>query len=225
MLQATVLIPAFNEKNRIGTVLQPFLTLPWIQQIIVIDDGSTDNLGKFLVTNFPQIKLISQATNQGKTAAIQAGLNQVTTPWVLLFDADIWQFQTSELTLAWNQLKTHPQFDVLILQAISDPWYQRLGGFDILFSGERLIKTSVLKRFFKSHQPKNYELELVFNHWCFKTGIKLTTWPLAMKNHAKLQKWPRWQALPRSWSVYGQWLTPRGFFELVWQIFTLPKRL
>lgn len=56
-------------------------------EIIVVDDGSTDNSLEILTPYANQIKLITQ-TNQGVAAARTAGLNAATQDYVVLLDAD-----------------------------------------------------------------------------------------------------------------------------------------
>ena len=60
--------------------LQPF-------EIIVIDDGSTDDTGLMLRTEFPTIRTIYQS-NQGVSSARNTGIHASTGDWVALLDSD-----------------------------------------------------------------------------------------------------------------------------------------
>ncbi len=94
----SIVIPAFNEEPRLGKTLtgirQAFLgkLLSDIQltQIIVADDGSRDGtvqVAESFASSLPII-VISLAKNQGKGAAVRAGMKQITGDFALIYDAD-----------------------------------------------------------------------------------------------------------------------------------------
>ncbi len=65
-------IPCFNEKqNLLQTVLK---TYEHIENIIVVDDGSTDNSTE-VIKNMNYVKILKHKTNLGKGAALVTGLS------------------------------------------------------------------------------------------------------------------------------------------------------
>jgi glycosyltransferase involved in cell wall biosynthesis len=58
-----------------------------VDELIVVDDGSTDNTATYIQQNLPQIKLIQQ-TNQGVSAARNAGIKRASCDWIALLDSD-----------------------------------------------------------------------------------------------------------------------------------------
>lgn len=89
----SVLVPALNEEATIGRVLKRLVSLPCrIEQVIVIDDGSTDATASIVAEiqkSEPRVSLIRHSVNQGKTAAIRSGLSLVTGQIVIVQDADL----------------------------------------------------------------------------------------------------------------------------------------
>ena len=88
----TVLIPAYNEERVIeGTVRSAiFCDYPELR-VLVIDDGSRDGTldkARALAQQDPRVAVVAQQPNQGKAAALNAGLAQVETPVVVSLDAD-----------------------------------------------------------------------------------------------------------------------------------------
>lgn len=83
---ATVLIPAYNEASRVGRVIAVAhqAGLP----VVVVDDGSSDGTAEAARKAGADWVLIQQP-NQGKGPALARGLSQITTPLVLLLDADL----------------------------------------------------------------------------------------------------------------------------------------
>jgi glycosyltransferase involved in cell wall biosynthesis len=81
------LIPAYNEGGTIATVIERVQALPFAQQLIVIDDGSTDGTAA-AVQAYEGVLLLRQE-NRGKGAALRAGIPHVDGDVVVVQDADL----------------------------------------------------------------------------------------------------------------------------------------
>jgi len=87
----SVIVPAYNEGDVIADCLNSLLKLdyPNLAQIIVVDDGSTDDT-KEVAARFlsnPKVKLISKE-NGGKASAMNEGIKYVKEELVACLDAD-----------------------------------------------------------------------------------------------------------------------------------------
>ena len=86
----SVIIPCHNEEKTLGTVLDKLHELNIPKQIILVNDGSTDNTVDVIADHHDQIDvLVTLPNNRGKGAAIQEGLNHVTEDVVIIQDADL----------------------------------------------------------------------------------------------------------------------------------------
>jgi cellulose synthase/poly-beta-1,6-N-acetylglucosamine synthase-like glycosyltransferase/peptidoglycan/xylan/chitin deacetylase (PgdA/CDA1 family) len=84
----TVLIPAYNEEKGIEATLRSVLRSRHDVDVIVIDDGSTDDTAKIVrELKFPGVKLIRQA-NAGKAAALNTGIAAARTELIVMVDGD-----------------------------------------------------------------------------------------------------------------------------------------
>lgn len=86
----SIIIPAFNEVNAIPTVLTNLTAFTTNnQEIIVVDDCSTDNTVAVIQQQFPtSVRVIRQPHNQGPIAAIVAGMRAATHEVIVTMDAD-----------------------------------------------------------------------------------------------------------------------------------------
>ncbi len=83
----SVIIPAYNESERIAATLQAIRALPEISEIVVVDDGSTDDTAGCAESAGADVVL--RQANGGKGAALQAGFAMTSGDILLLLDADL----------------------------------------------------------------------------------------------------------------------------------------
>lgn len=92
----SVVVPCYNEEVTVATLLRKVLDSPWVAEVIVVDDGSTDQTVVEISTiNDNRIRLIRQETNQGKGAALRRGFSEATSEYVVVQDADL-EYSPSE---------------------------------------------------------------------------------------------------------------------------------
>ena len=86
----SVVIPAFNEGPHVGdqvrAVLEAVQAGGWPFEVIVVDDGSTDETAK--AAGEAGAKVVRQPSNQGYGAALKRGIASARHDWILITDAD-----------------------------------------------------------------------------------------------------------------------------------------
>ena len=89
--QVTVLIPAYNEEAAVVQTIKAALACDYPKlEILVMDDGSTDQTPDLVRANFgndPRVRMISQP-NRGKPAALNHGLEEATGEVIISIDGD-----------------------------------------------------------------------------------------------------------------------------------------
>jgi glycosyltransferase involved in cell wall biosynthesis len=85
-----VVIPVYNEEKLVKAALERVLALPFVMEIIVVDDGSTDNsLSVLAEFSDPRLRVLESPVNRGKGAALRRGFGEATAPYVAVHDADL----------------------------------------------------------------------------------------------------------------------------------------
>ena len=84
--EVTILLPAYNEAGVIGETIRAIRTLHPDFEILVVDDGSTDNTMREAMEAGANVW--PHPYNIGNGAAIKSGLRCARGEWVLMMDAD-----------------------------------------------------------------------------------------------------------------------------------------
>jgi glycosyltransferase involved in cell wall biosynthesis len=91
--QLSLIVPAYNEAQTIGTVLERiFQYVPDVHEVVVVDDASTDRTPELchdFSTRDLRVKLLRHKVNMGKTTALQTGFAACTGSIVVVQDADL----------------------------------------------------------------------------------------------------------------------------------------
>jgi glycosyltransferase involved in cell wall biosynthesis len=84
----SVIIPTYNRVRTLPRALDSVLAQTRaIDEIIVVDDGSTDSTVDLVLGNYPQVKLLQQS-NLGVSAARNHGIKEASSDWIALLDSD-----------------------------------------------------------------------------------------------------------------------------------------
>ena len=159
----TIVIPAFNEEDSIGPAIEGLQLVmknaEWSFEIIVVDDGSTDNTAERV--SQCDVGLLRLPRNCGYGAALKAGISAANSEYIVIIDAD-GTYPADAVPILLS--KAH-EYDMVVGARngpnVSEPlvrkpakWFLRklasyLAGQPIpdLNSGLRILKRSIVERY------------------------------------------------------------------------------
>ena len=87
-MKISCIIPTYNEAPRIGAVLSAVSSCTFVDEIVVIDDCSTDDTS-LVLSRYPKIVYTRLPMNQGKSKAVCEGIKSSTGDIIFFLDADL----------------------------------------------------------------------------------------------------------------------------------------
>lgn len=220
-----VIVPSFNESQRVIKTVALLLAVPHVKNIICVDDGSTDDSFLLLKKEFAHDKrvvLIRLPTNQGKAEAVKKGLTQVTTEYTLLFDADLQNVRVSEISWAtkkWMFLYRRSELvDMVLFKRINSVPTSRVSWANLLLTGERIVKTLKLKKMYLTFKPTGYTLEMAINRYMRESGGRAYWTPLSATNTFKYTKYGLVFGVTKDVLMYQTLIGKVGFREYFRQV-------
>lgn len=154
----TILMPAYNEEQSIGFTVRKLKELHPDFEILVVDDGSTDNTLKIAMDAGANVW--PHPYNIGNGAAIKSGLRIAKGEWVIMMDGDgqhapedidrlLEHKDTYDMVVGARSKKSETSLHRDFANQIYNLFASYVTSFKVedLTSGFRLVRTSVAKQF------------------------------------------------------------------------------
>ena len=163
----SVVIPAFDEADTVGSVVAAARGHPDIAEVIVVDDGSSDDTAQ--VAAGAGARVLRLEHNGGKAGALDAGVRAAKHDVILFLDADVTGY-TRETLSRIMQPVIDGRFDMYVgIRARSTVWLNRLLRFFPIIGGERAV-TRRLWDAVPDCQKKRFEIEIALNYAAKRFG-------------------------------------------------------
>jgi len=206
MQKISCIVPIYNEATRVGSVLDALSKHSLIDEVIVVNDGSTDN-SEELLKQRSDIKLISYQKNRGKTLALKEGLKATQNDLVILIDSDLVGLDAQAIsTLVEPVIKN--QADITISLRKNALLVYLFFNLDFV-SGERVFNKNILGNLDILDTLPKFGFESYLNQIIIAKKLRLTVvyWPKVVS--------------PRKAVKEGSYAGIVGDFKMVRQIIKL----
>lgn len=208
-MKASVIIPVFNEKRTVGSVIEIARTWPKAHEVIVVNDGSSDGTHTVLASFGKKIRAITYPHNKGKGHALSTGIRASRSDILVFLDGDIVGL-------------THADLDKLLAPVIDKKADMTLGlvrfwrihdrGPDKTITGVRALRKSLVASELGTMANVGYGVEFLLNHIHKDKRVRTVDLP-GVYIMSKLEKLPLHKAV--GGYIFELW-------ELVWE--TLRQR-
>jgi glycosyltransferase involved in cell wall biosynthesis len=166
----SAIIPAHNESQTIRGVIQPMLGHPLIDEVIVVDDGSTDDTAAR--ARELGVRVISLPHNGGKARAMSRGVRSAKCDVVFFCDADVTGLTPERITRIITPV-TEGGYGMFVgIRGRKTYWANRLLHFTPILGGERALRKALWDHVPRMYK-KNFQIEIALNFFAKHLGHRM----------------------------------------------------
>lgn len=188
------IIPVYNEGDKILETLEGLKSIEAIEEIILIDDGSTD--GTMDIIKETGHTVLSSEQNMGKGHSIKMALKEINYEYVLLLDGDLGKSSIEAKKLLEPILKNKGDFSIAefpeaqkntdskggvgLVRGLARSGIKFFTGetMNTSLSGQRVYKKEILDKI--DYIPNRYGIEVAMTIQSINNGYELIEVPVNM---------------------------------------------
>ena len=194
------IICAFNEGPRIGAVLEVATVHPLVAEVVVVDDGSSDDTAQ-VVARFAGVRLISHERNLGKSKAVATGVAAARHDLLMMLDADLKGLRADDLTALATPVLERRAAVSMSLRRNSLAIF-RWVGMDFV-SGERVVDKALLADVLHDiHALPRFGIEVFMNKRIIaaRLPVAIANWRTVTQAR-KAEKLGWWRGVRAEWRM------------------------
>ncbi|MEK7648326.1 MAG: glycosyltransferase family 2 protein [Patescibacteria group bacterium] len=212
-MKVAAIIPALNEEQNIANVIRPLRQSRLVNEIIVIDDGSTDRTAR--VAQSAGARVITHQNNCGKGIAMFAGANATDADILFFADADLMHFIPQHADALIEPVKNGEVGMTVGLRDRGRFLTWLLPHIAPVLGGERAIRrVDFLK--LSGNSVRDFGIETAMNAYCRKHHIAVRYSVLqGLRQVVKERKYGFWKGFRARIRMF--WQIIRAEIETLWK--------
>lgn len=174
-MRAAAIVPAYNEEQTIGPVIEALLECRRLEEIIVVSDGSDDRTAE-VARRYP-VKVLELEQNVGKGGAMKAGANETNCEVLLFVDADLVGLHTEHIEALLEPVlsgRTAMSIGVFSEGRRSTDLAQKLAP---ALSGQRAVRKDLFDQV-PNLEHSGYGVEIALTQYAERHNVEIVRVPL-----------------------------------------------
>jgi len=186
-LKIAAILPAYNEGERVANVVRVVQRCPSIDEVIIVNDGSTDNTAE-VIKQIPGVRLVNLSKNRGKGGAMAAGAAATDAKLLVFLDADLIGLRCEHVESLIEPVRTG-KYHMAVGRfrggrKLTD-WAQRVTPN---ISGQRAIRRDVFVQI-PDLDTVRYGVEMAITRYCHRWHVPtMTVWITGVTHPMKEEK-------------------------------------
>ena len=175
-MKVSVIIPAYNEAERIGAVIGAALACPDADDVVVVDDGSEDDT--VVVAKEYGVRVIALPINVGKGGAMATAIAETDADVLVFIDADLQGLRPRHVTALIKPLKEDKDLMITAGRFRGGRLSTNLSQMVVpSINSQRAIRRSLLERV-PDFSDSRFGVETIINNYVKKNKISMMEIPL-----------------------------------------------
>ncbi len=168
--RVSAVVPARDERATLEGVLRPLLSHPLVEEVIVVDDGSTD--GTAALARRLGATVISLPAPSGKSEAMARGVAAARNDVILFCDADVIGLSHEAVTCIADPVVSGKCAMFVGIRGRRTYWANRLLRVTPIIGGERALQRGLWEQVPSSYK-KNFQIEIALNFFAKTNGHRM----------------------------------------------------
>ncbi len=225
----TVVVSVYNEEKTVKNVVNSLINCSLINELIVVNDGSTDNTSKILrqIAELHPFQNIEFEKNRGKSYAMTTGVEHASGDIIVFVDADLIGFSCEHIKALTLPLVSNQTNMVIGRRPAENPKMDITGPMDDWLGGERAVYRKDILPILDKMRETKFGVETLLNlYFKSKTDTNKQTIIVDLEGLVHVRKYKKYSR-PKATINYAKAASQivRTVFVNYFLIFTIIKNV
>ncbi|RLD89820.1 MAG: glycosyltransferase family 2 protein [Bacteroidetes bacterium] len=191
----SAVVSVYNEEKTVKNVVNSLINCNFVDELIVVNDGSTDNTSKVLneISASYSFQNIAFEKNKGKSYAMTTGVEHATGDIIVFVDADLIGFNCEHIKVLTLPLVTNQAKMVIGRRPAENPKTDITGSMDDWLGGERAVYRKDILPILDKMRETKFGVETLLNlYFKSKTDLNKQTIIVDLKGLVHIRKYKKY---------------------------------